>query len=264
MACRTALVAAAVLALPALPAPAKEKPGTPVPPLVAAVSPPPDTAALARDIPRLLRTSGIPGLSMAVVQKRRVIWAGAFGTVNDSAQTPVDAGDHLRGRVAQQAGLRLSGPPAGRPRRVRSRSPAVRDARVSPPRARRAVQADHRPHGPVARHGAPQLGRRAADAGSSTPARRTGTPARGSSTCRTRSSASPASRSTQLARREVFQPLGMTRSSYVWQERLRRRRGVRQGLALARRSGQPLRRGQRRGVAAHDGARLRPVRRRRC
>ncbi len=49
----------------------------------------PDTAALVRDIPALIRASDIPGLSMAVVEKGRVIWAGAFGTVNDGARTPV-------------------------------------------------------------------------------------------------------------------------------------------------------------------------------
>src|SRR3954447_5769258 len=50
----------------------------------------PDTVALSRDIPALMRVSGIPGLSMAVVQNGRVVWARAFGTVNDSARTPLD------------------------------------------------------------------------------------------------------------------------------------------------------------------------------
>src|SRR5262245_45584341 len=52
----------------------------------------PDTAALERDIPRLLQVSGIPGLSMAVVQNGRVVWARGFGTLNDSAKTPVNPG----------------------------------------------------------------------------------------------------------------------------------------------------------------------------
>lgn len=52
----------------------------------------PDTAALRRDIPRLLRTSGVPGLSMAVVDQGQVVWTGAFGTINDSARTPLDTG----------------------------------------------------------------------------------------------------------------------------------------------------------------------------
>ncbi len=49
-----------------------------------------DTRALARDIPRLIQDADIPGLSMAVVRNGRVVWARAFGTVNDSAQTPLD------------------------------------------------------------------------------------------------------------------------------------------------------------------------------
>src|SRR6185436_5993237 len=51
----------------------------------------PDTAALAREVPGFLRSSGVPGLSMAVVREGRVVWAGAFGTRGDSAQTPVDS-----------------------------------------------------------------------------------------------------------------------------------------------------------------------------
>ena len=51
---------------------------------------PPDTAALARDIPGLLQTADIPGLTMAVVEDGRVVWSRAFGTVNDSARTPLD------------------------------------------------------------------------------------------------------------------------------------------------------------------------------
>ncbi len=44
-----------------------------------------------RDIPDLLRVSGVPGLSIAVVRDGRVAWTGAYGTVNDSARSPVDA-----------------------------------------------------------------------------------------------------------------------------------------------------------------------------
>lgn len=50
----------------------------------------PDTAALARGVPDFLRMSGVPGLSMAVVRDGRLVWAAAFGTRDDSAQTPVD------------------------------------------------------------------------------------------------------------------------------------------------------------------------------
>ncbi len=51
----------------------------------------PDTAALPRDIPRLLQASGVPGLSIAVVQDGRVTWERGFGTINDSARRPVDS-----------------------------------------------------------------------------------------------------------------------------------------------------------------------------
>ena len=54
--------------------------------------PSPDTARLAREVPDLLQVSGVPGLSMAVVRAGQVVWSGAFGTVNDSAKRPLDAG----------------------------------------------------------------------------------------------------------------------------------------------------------------------------
>jgi hypothetical protein len=44
---------------------------------------PPDTAALERTIPKILRVSGVPGLAMAVVDRGRVVWTGAFGNVTD-------------------------------------------------------------------------------------------------------------------------------------------------------------------------------------
>ena len=50
----------------------------------------PDTVALARDIPGFLEVADVPGLSIAVVHGGRVFWTGAFGTVNDSAQTPLN------------------------------------------------------------------------------------------------------------------------------------------------------------------------------
>jgi CubicO group peptidase (beta-lactamase class C family) len=50
----------------------------------------PDTAALARDIPGIMEVAHVPGLSMAVVQSGRVSWTGAFGTFGDSAHTRVD------------------------------------------------------------------------------------------------------------------------------------------------------------------------------
>jgi CubicO group peptidase (beta-lactamase class C family) len=53
-------------------------------------APLPDTAVLAREIPALMAAADIPGLSVAVVQQGRVVWTGAFGTRNDPGRTPVD------------------------------------------------------------------------------------------------------------------------------------------------------------------------------
>ena len=47
-----------------------------------------------------------------------------------------------------------------------------------------------------------------------------------------------------LARREVFEPLGMTRSSYIWQERFEGNAAYGEGLALAGRADRPLGRGE--------------------
>ena len=68
--------------------PVQPAPGTPSP--VAGRYP--DTTTLARDIPQLLRESDVPGLSIALVQAGRVVWTRAYGTVGDSARTPLDPG----------------------------------------------------------------------------------------------------------------------------------------------------------------------------
>lgn len=61
----------------------------------AACAPSPPVTAPApaelRDMPDLLRESGVPGLSIAVVRNGEVAWTGAYGTVNDSARSPLDA-----------------------------------------------------------------------------------------------------------------------------------------------------------------------------
>ncbi len=61
-------------------------------PAATPIARPPDTAALTRDIPRVMQVSEVPGLSIAIVEHGRVVWARAFGTVNDRAHTPLDTG----------------------------------------------------------------------------------------------------------------------------------------------------------------------------
>ena len=66
----------------------------------------------------------------------------------------------------------------------------------------------------------------------------------------------------ELARREVFQPLGMTRSSFVWQERFAGNAAyAKDWLWNVAPVNRYTSRGQRRGFAPHDGDRLRAVRR---
>jgi CubicO group peptidase (beta-lactamase class C family) len=50
-----------------------------------------DIAALAAEIPRLMEAADVPGLSIAVLEHGEISWTGAFGTVNDSATNAVNA-----------------------------------------------------------------------------------------------------------------------------------------------------------------------------
>ena len=193
----------------------------PVPAAAAGMARHPDTAALARDIPRLLRTSGVPGLSMAVVQDGRVIWTGAFGTVNDSANTPLDAetifeAASLSKPVFAYIVLRLAGRgkfDLDRPLFEMLEYPRLaHDERYKRITARMVLS-----HGTgLPNWGGERLTLRF-DPGTAygysgegfvflqkALERVTGRPLE------------------ELARREVFRPLGMTRSSFVWQARFAR------------------------------------------
>lgn len=57
---------------------------------VAAGAQRPDTSGLVRQIPRLMEVGDVPGLSIAVIDDGEVIWTGAFGTLGDSARSPVN------------------------------------------------------------------------------------------------------------------------------------------------------------------------------
>ena len=51
----------------------------------------PAVDALAARIPALLDSSGVPGLSIAVIDSGRVVWSGAFGVRNTATRQPVGA-----------------------------------------------------------------------------------------------------------------------------------------------------------------------------
>ncbi len=178
----------------------------------------PDTTALTRDIPRLIRDADIPGLSMAVVRNGRVVWARAFGTVNDSAQTPVDTETifeaaslskpvfaYLVLRLVDRGELDLDRPLADMLPYPR----LAHDDRYKRITARMVLS-----HGT----GLPNWG------GERLTLRFEPGSAYGYSgegfvylqKVLERVTGRPLD---ALARREVFQPLGMTRSSYLWQER---------------------------------------------
>jgi CubicO group peptidase (beta-lactamase class C family) len=178
----------------------------------------PDTAALTREIPQLLRVSGIPGLSMAVVQNGRVVWAGAFGTLNDSAQTPVDPGTlfeaaSLSKPVFAYMVLRLADRgefDLDRPLYEMLEYPRLaHDERYKGITARIVLS-----HGT----GLPNWGGEKLTL-QFDPGTDYGYSGEGFVFLQRTIERVTGRSLDELARREVFEPLGMTRSSYIWQER---------------------------------------------
>jgi CubicO group peptidase (beta-lactamase class C family) len=196
-----------------------EAPPSPVPAAGTVSSRQPDTTSLARDIPRLLRVSDIPGLAVAVVQDGRVVWARGFGTRNDGARAPVDTGTifeaaSLSKPVFAYVALRLAGRgeiDLDRPLAEILEYPRLaHDDRYERITARMVLSHST---------GLPNWGGDTLtlrfDPGTDYSYSGEGfvflQKAMERLTGRTLE---------ELARREVFEPLGMTRSSYVWQERL--------------------------------------------
>lgn len=178
----------------------------------------PDTADLAREIPGLLRVSGIPGLSMAVVQNGRVVWADAFGTINDAAQTPLNPGTifeaaSLSKAVFAYAVLRLVDRgefDLDRPLYEILEYPRLaHDERYKRITARIVLS-----HGTgLPNWGGEKLTLRF------DPGTQYGYSGEGFVFLQKTVERVTGRSLDELARREVFEPLGMTRSSYVWQER---------------------------------------------
>lgn len=178
----------------------------------------PDTASLEREIPRLLQVSGIPGLSMAVVQNGRVVWAGAFGTINDSAKTAVNTGTifeaaslskpvfaYLVLRLADRGEFDLD-----RPLYKMLEYPRIaHDERYKQITARIVLS-----HGT----GLPNWGGEKLTL-QFDPGTNYGYSGEGFLYLQKTLERVTGRSLDELARREVFEPLGMTRSSYVWQER---------------------------------------------
>ncbi|HEY7642576.1 MAG TPA: serine hydrolase [Steroidobacteraceae bacterium] len=178
----------------------------------------PDIASLEREIPRLLSVSGIPGLSMAVVRSGRVVWAGAFGTLNDSAKTPLDRDTvfeaaslskpvfaYLVLRLADRGEFELD-----RPLYQMLEYPRLaHDERYKRITARIVLS-----HGT----GLPNWGGERLTL-QFDPGTNYGYSGEGFVFLQKTVERVTGRSLDELARREVFEPLGMTRSSYVWQER---------------------------------------------
>ena len=174
-------------------------------------APAPDTVALARIIPDALRVSGVPGLAIAVVEHGQVVWTGAFGNVQDpetifeaaSLSKPVFA--YLALRLVDRGQFDLDRPLA----------PMLEYPRAaSDPRYRKITGRMVLSHGT----GFPNWGGErltlAFDPGTAY-----GYSGEGFVFLQKVVEHVTGRSLEQLARAEVFEPLGMSRSSYVWQER---------------------------------------------
>ncbi len=178
----------------------------------------PDTAALNRDLPRILRASGIPGLSMAVVKNGRVIWTGAFGTTHDPAHPRVDAAtifeaaslskpvfSYLVLRLADRGELDLDRPLS----ELLDYPRLARDERVKGITARMVLS-----HGSgLPNWGGARLGLRF------DPGTGYGYSGEGFIYLQKALEHMTGRSLDDLALEEVFQPLGMTRSSFTWRDR---------------------------------------------
>jgi CubicO group peptidase (beta-lactamase class C family) len=203
-----------LFALAALPACRMATPASSAASAATAASHHPDTAAIIRDLPRMLAVSDVPGLAIAVVDGGRVVWARGFGTRNDSAQSPVGTATifeaaslskpvmaYLALRLADRGALDLDRPLAD----------LVDYPRITDPRARRITARTVLSHGT----GLPNWGGErltlAFEPGSDY-----GYSGEGFLYLQRALERMTGESLDALARREVFQPLGMTRSGYVW------------------------------------------------
>jgi CubicO group peptidase (beta-lactamase class C family) len=160
----------------------------------------------------------VPGLSLAVVRDGGIVWAAAFGTRGDSAETPIDTSTvfeaaslskpvfaYLVLRLADRGELDLDRPLAEMldyPRLPRDE------------RARRITARIVLSHGT----GLPNWGGERLTLGFE-PGTAYGYSGEGFTYLQKAIERVTGRSLEALARREVFEPLGMTRSSYVWQDR---------------------------------------------
>ena len=179
-----------------------------------------DTAALARRLPALLDSGGIPGLAVAVLRDGRVAWARGFGVRREGSPGAVDENTVFEAaslskpvfayavlRLVDQGRLELD-----RPLADYLPLPGLGDPRAARITARMALS--HTTGLPNELHPGDSLAL-AFDPGASF--RYSGEGYAYLQRVVEHVTGQPLER---LARTLVFEPLGMARSSYVWEERL--------------------------------------------
>lgn len=173
-------------------------------------------AVMEREIPRLLREGDVPGLSIAVIRDKKVAWSGAFGadpasgaavrpeTVFQAASLTKPVAAYVALRLADRGVLDLDRP-------LWSILPHPR------------MEADPRARQITARHvlshstGLPNWGGDKLET-RFPPGKRFGYSGEGFVWLQKTVEKLTGTPFAELARREVFAPLGMTRSSLVWEE----------------------------------------------
>lgn len=210
---RSSLVTSAVLVLLALTIAAHPCTAAPVAP----VGGPELRAVMEREIPRLLREGEVPGLSIAVIRDKKIAWTGAFGVADPASGTPVRPDTvfqaaSLTKPVAAYLALRLA-----------DRGVLDLDRPLWSILPHPQLEADPRARQITARHvlshttGLPNWG----DGKLETrflPGERFGYSGEGFVWLQKTVEKLTGTPLAELARREVFAPLGMTRSSLVWEE----------------------------------------------
>lgn len=203
--------------------------------------------ALASALPALMDSAGIPGLSIAVIRDGRITWTGAFGHLNDPDTTPVNdetafAAASLSKPVFAYVVMRLA-----------ERGVFDIDKRLAEYLPYERLEHDDRYRLITARHVMTHsTGLRNWQAGKLELlfAPGDGFNYSGEGFVYLQKTVEHVTGLTleQLARREVFEPLGMTRSSYVWRDTF-------EGNAATGSSGSDSPRGlphHREGNAAHS------------
>jgi CubicO group peptidase (beta-lactamase class C family) len=172
-------------------------------------------AALEREIPQLLKAAEIPGLSIAVVSDRRIVWSGAFGMADPATGAPVQPDTvfhaaslskpvfaYLVLRLADRGVLDLDAPLAS----------YLTSERIAPGPGRAITARQVLTH----TSGLPNWSSGALDL-AFPPGERWSYSSEGFVYLQQVVEKLTGAPLAELARREVLEPLGMTRSSFVWE-----------------------------------------------